>query len=61
MMESKIREEIKNLQSMLTGDIFQDGEIMQKIYLLKKELNPEIETNPELDDDDEDGCLYCGS
>lgn len=59
MMESKIREEIKNLQSMLTGDIFQDGEIMQKIYLLKKELNPEIETNPELDDDDEDGCLYC--
>lgn len=61
MMESKIREEIKALQSMLTGDIFQDGEIMQKIYLLKKELNPEIETNPELDDDDEDGCLYCGS
>jgi hypothetical protein len=61
MMESKIKEEIKNLQSMLTGDIFQDGEIMQKIYLLKKQLNPEIETNPELDDDDEDGCLYCGS
>lgn len=60
-MESKIKEEIKNLQSMLTGDIFKDGEIMQKIYLLKKELNPEIETNPELDDDDEDGCLYCGS
>jgi len=60
-MEEKIKEEIKNLQSMLTGDIFQDGEIMQKIYLLKKQLNPEIETNPELDDDDEDGCLYCGS
>ena len=59
MMESKIKEEIKNLQSMLTGDIFQDGETMQKIYLLKKQLNPEIETNPELDDDDEDGCLYC--
>ena len=61
MMENKIKEGIKNLQSMLTGDIFKDGEIMQKIYLLKKELNPEIETNPELDDDDEDGCLYCGS
>ena len=58
-MEEKIKEEIKNLQSMLTGDIFQDGETMQKIYLLKKQLNPEIETNPELDDDDEDGCLYC--
>ena len=57
-MENKIKEEIKSLQSMLTGDIFQDGEIMQKIYLLKKQLNPEIETNPELDDDDE-GCLYC--
>jgi len=57
-MENKIKEEIKSLQSMLTGDIFQDGETMQKIYLLKKQLNPEIETNPELDDDDE-GCLYC--
>jgi hypothetical protein len=52
--------EIEKLKSKLTGDIFKDGEIMQQIYELKKQLNPEIETNPELDDD-EDGCLYCGS
>jgi hypothetical protein len=51
---------IEELKSKLTGDIFKDGEIMQQIYELKKQLNPEIETNPELDDDD-DGCLYCGS
>jgi hypothetical protein len=33
---------------------------MQEIYDLKKKLNPEIENNPESDQDDE-GCLYCGS
>ena len=51
-------DEIEELKSKLTGDIFKDGEIMQQIYELKKHLNPEIETNP---DDDEDGCLCCGS
>lgn len=60
MDAEKIKIEIKELQSKLTGDIFQDGELMQEIYELKKQLNPEIENNPELDDDDE-GCLYCGS
>ena len=60
-METKeIKQKISELQSKLTGDIFQDGELMQEIYELKKELNPEIENNPELDDEDED-CLYCGS
>lgn len=60
-METKeIKQKISELQSKLTGDIFQDGELMQEIYELKKELNPEIENNPELDDEDE-GCLYCGS
>lgn len=55
-----IKEQIEELKTKLTGDLFQDGEIMQKIYELKKQLNPEIETNSEVDDD-EDGCLYCGS
>lgn len=55
-----IKEQIEELKTKLTGDLFQDGEIMQKIYELKKQLNPEIETNPEADDD-EDGCLFCGS
>jgi hypothetical protein len=43
-------DEIEKLKSKLTGDIFKDGEIMQQIYELKKQLNPEIETNPELDE-----------
>ena len=55
-----IEEQIKELKSQLTGDLLQDGDLMQQIYELKKQLNPEIENNPELDDD-EDGCLYCGS
>ena len=55
-----IKEQIEELKALLTGDLFQDGDIMQKIYELKKQLNPEIENNPDADDD-EDGCLYCGS
>lgn len=55
-----IKEQIEELKALLTGDLFQDGDIMQKIYELKKQLNPDIETNPDADDD-EDGCLFCGS
>ena len=56
----EIKQQIEELKGMLTGDLFQDGDLMQKIYELKKQLNPEIETNPEADED-EDGCLFCGS
>ncbi len=55
-----MKEQIEELKKKLTGNLFEDGEVMQQIYELKKQLNPEIETNPELDEDD-DGCLYCGS
>lgn len=55
-----IEQQITELKAKLTGNLFEDGEIMQQIYELKKQLNPEIETNPDADDD-EDGCLYCGS
>ena len=55
-----IEQQITELKALLTGDLFQDGDLMQKIYELKKQLNPEIETNPDADED-EDGCLYCGS
>ena len=54
----EIKEQIEVLKAKLTGDLFQDGDIMQKIYELKKQLNPEIETNPEVDEDDE-GCIFC--
>jgi hypothetical protein len=55
-----IKEEIEQLKALLTGDLFADGDLMQRIYELKKQLNPEIETNPETDEDDT-GCLFCGS
>ena len=56
----EIEKQIENLKAKLTGNIFEDGELMMEIYNLKKQLNPEIETNPELDDDEND-CLFCGS
>ena len=56
----EIKKQIEALKAKLTGNLFEDGEVMQQIYDLKKQLNPEIETNPEADDD-EDGCLFCGS
>ena len=33
-----IKEQIEELKSFLTGDLFEDGDILQKIYELKKEL-----------------------
>ncbi|MEY2869842.1 MAG: hypothetical protein RIR01_2344 [Bacteroidota bacterium] len=59
MEENEIKAKIAELRTQLTGDIFQDGDIQQEIYELKKILNPRIETHPEEDDDE--GCLNCGS
>ena len=56
----EIEKQIENLKAKLTGNIFEDGELMMEIYNLKKQLNPEIENKPELDDDEND-CLFCGS
>lgn len=60
MERNEIKLKIEKLKSDLSGDIFKDGSIMQEIYELKKQLNPEIENDPDSDPDDE-GCLYCGS
>ena len=57
--EEQIKQEIKEYKDLLTGNIFQDGEIQQKIYELKKELNPRIVDHPEEDDDH--FCENCGS
>jgi hypothetical protein len=61
MSEDQIHAEISSLKSQLTGDLFKDGDTQQKIYELKKQLQPEIEANPELDNYDDEDCLYCGS
>ena len=55
-----IEQQITELKLKLTGNIFEDGELMMEIYNLKKQLNPEIVDNPELDDDLEE-CQACGS
>jgi hypothetical protein len=60
MTDIDIEEKILDLKKHLTGDLFADGSIQQAIYDLKKQLRPEIEDNPELDDYD-DECLSCGA
>ena len=57
--ESYIRKEIAEQESLIVGDFVQDCETRMKIYELKKELNPRIELEPELDDDEP--CDSCGS
>lgn len=59
MDDSVIRDEIVELRSKLTGNLFLDADLQQEIYKLKVQLNPEIVENPELDDDED--CLACGS
>lgn len=58
MTEQEIRDKIAELKAKLTGNLFEDMELQQEIYELKKVLNPRIEEHPEEDDDE---CLSCGS
>lgn len=57
MSEEQIKQKIKELKETLSGNLFKDMETQQEIYNLKKQLNPEIVDNPELDDDE--GCISC--
>tara|TARA_R110001592_G_scaffold85820_5_gene253463 strand:+ start:255 stop:431 length:177 start_codon:yes stop_codon:yes gene_type:complete len=58
MNDKEIKAEIMALKSTLTGDLFKDADTHSAIYELKKILNPKIEEDPGLDDDE---CLSCGS
>jgi hypothetical protein len=58
MNGSEINAEIRSLKDTLTGDLLNDMETHQKIYELKKILNPDIVANPQLDEDE---CISCGS
>lgn len=60
MSETETLNQITELQASLTGNLFEDMEVQQAIYELKKSLKPEIEENPELDDFGGE-CLSCGS
>ena len=61
MEEKEIREKIEQLKSTLTGSLLDDCEIQNEIFQLKKQLS--LETNIPIDklDEEDDGCLYCGS
>jgi hypothetical protein len=58
MRKEELKKEIEVLKSTLTGILLEDIDIQQKIYEIKKMLNPAIVDNPELDDE---GCLSCGA
>lgn len=57
-----MKERIKELQGNLTGDLLTDSPIQQQIYELKKRLleeSEDYETIEQVDDDFDEGCLYC--
>ena len=57
-----MKERIKELQGNLTGDLLTDSPIQQQIYELKKRLleqSEDYETIEQVDDDVDEGCIYC--
>ena len=55
MTTESIQAEITELESSLTGDMFQDMEIKDKIHNLKMKLNGTRPMNSEIE------CVGCGS
>lgn len=53
--KESIAEEIATLEQQLTGDMFQDMDIKDKIHNLQMELNGTKPMNGEID------CVGCGS
>jgi hypothetical protein len=46
MEEKEIKARIEELKSQLTGNLFEDGEIQQEIYELKKNLESKDRRTP---------------
>ncbi len=55
MTTEEIQKEIESLEAKLTGDMFSDMEIRDKIHNLKMKLNGTKPANQEID------CVGCGS
>ncbi|MBV6645832.1 MAG: hypothetical protein KI790_10305 [Cyclobacteriaceae bacterium] len=55
MTTENLQTEIKELESQLTGDMFQDMEIKDRIHNLKMKLNGTRPMNSEIE------CVGCGS
>ena len=54
-MKEQIETEIKSLEAQLTGDMFQDMDLKDKIHNLKMKLNGTRPMNSEIE------CVGCGS
>ncbi|MEO9474347.1 MAG: hypothetical protein ABJG41_02400 [Cyclobacteriaceae bacterium] len=54
-MNEELQNEIKELEAKLTGDMFADMEIKDKIHNLKMKLNGTRPVNSEIE------CVGCGS
>jgi hypothetical protein len=52
---NEIREEIEKLKTQLTGDMFTDMEVKDKIHNLEMKLNGTKPTDSHID------CIGCGS
>lgn len=58
----EIKEQIKALQSRLSGDLMNDCELHNEIYKLKQQLALEEGiTIEKVDEEDDYECLNCGS
>ena len=55
MSKQEIETSISELEALLTGDMFKDMEIRDKIHNLKMKLNGTKPINSEID------CVGCGS
>jgi hypothetical protein len=53
-----MQEKINELKKRLTGNLYNDMDIHNEIYEIKKQMNPEIVNNP---NQDQDECEACGS
>ena len=57
-IKEKLQRQIEEMKTQLTGNLFDDMELHNQIYELKKLINPEIVNNPESDQEE---CLSCGA
>jgi len=57
-IKAKLQRQIDEMKAQLSGNLFDDMELHNQIYELKKLINPEIVNNPEQDLDE---CEACGS
>tara|TARA_R110000803_G_scaffold44486_3_gene94141 strand:+ start:6402 stop:6575 length:174 start_codon:yes stop_codon:yes gene_type:complete len=53
------QQKIQEIESTLTGNLWDDAPKMAEIYEIKKTLTPAQEQQEEVEE--EDDCLYCGS